>query len=388
LDFIVLYCEQWDTPLRTSKHHYIERLAADGHRVLYVEVPANPISIVRRWTDFSKRIFPVLRKSIEQVAPNIWTTVGFVPFPYHPALGVIFDNVFVNHLNQLVNIRFILSAVTKLGFTSPTIISYYPFAMPVLDRLAPRKVVFHMVDEWQGIRGIPRSTARLTAEMLKIADTSIVTSRRLYERYAPVAKHIKLLRHGTDLSLFGPVATGRVELDQNTAPYLGIKIGYYGALHKLDFDLVRRMAQSKQEWTFLFVGPEVGGQGVAQKEEFPPNVVFLGAYPRTRLPQFLASIDAFWMPFIVNELTHSMCPIKIFEVLSSGVPFVATDLDESREVAGKIGLFASNDAEHLEKLGEALTSRSREMSERYIEHVAQYDWAVRYKSFLEILQHE
>tara|TARA_B100001059_G_scaffold228624_1_gene259984 strand:- start:11401 stop:12183 length:783 start_codon:yes stop_codon:yes gene_type:complete len=260
--------------------------------------------------------------------------------------------------------------------------------MPVLDRLAPRKVVFHMVDEWQGIRGIPRSTARLTAEMLKIADTSIVTSRRLYERYAPVAKHIKLLRHGTDLSLFGPVATGRVELDQNTAPYLGIKIGYYGALHKLDFDLVRRMAQSKQEWTFLFVGPEVGGQGVAQKEEFPPNVVFLGAYPRTRLPQFLASIDAFWMPFIVNELTHSMCPIKIFEVLSSGVPFVATDLDESREVAGKIGLFASNDAEHLEKLGEALTSRSREMSERYIEHVAQYDWAVRYKSFLEILQHE
>ena len=322
------------------------------------------------------------------MAPNIWTTVGFVPFPYHPALGAIFDNVFVNHLNQLVNIRFILSAVTKLGFTSPTIISYYPFAMPVLERLSPKKVVFHMVDEWQGIQGIPRSTARLTADMLKVADTSIVTSRRLYDRYAPIAKRTELLRHGTDLSLFAPVAKGGLEVDQNISLYSGVKIGYYGALHKLDFDLVRQVAGSKLEWTFFFVGPEIGGQGVGSREEFPPNVIFLGAYPRERLPQFLAGIDAFWMPFVVNELTHSMCPIKIFEVLSAGVPFVETELDESREVAGDMGLFANSDVDHLQKLEVAVTLRSRQASERYIEHVAHYDWDVRYKSFLNILQRE
>ena len=388
MDIIVLYCEQWDTPLRTSKHHYVERLAADGHRILYVEMPANPLSVARRWTDFSKRIFPLLKKSIEQVDTSIWTTVGFVPIPFHPILGSLLDNRVVNHLNQLVSIRFILRAAAKLQFVSPTIISYYPFAMPVLDRLAPKKIVFHMVDEWQGIKGIPRSMASLTADMLRVADTTIVTSRRLFDRYAPIANRIELLRHGTDLSLFSPVATGELDFDQNISPYSGIKIGYYGALHKLDFELVRRVAGCRQDWTFLFVGPEAGGQGVESREELPPNVVFLGAYPRDRLPQFLAGIDAFWMPFIVNELTHSMCPIKIFEVLSAGIPFVATDLDESREVAGEMGLFASDEAGHLQQLEEALTERRRKVSQRYSEHAAQFDWDKRYMSFLKILQCE
>lgn len=276
MDIIVLYCEQWSTPLRTSKHHYVERLAADGHRVLYVEMPANPLSVVRRWTDFSRRIFPLLTKSIEQVDTNIWITAGFVPIPFHPILGPLFDNPLVNHLNQLVNFRFISRAVAKLQFVSPTIISYYPFAIPVLDKLAPKKIVFHMVDEWQGIKGIPRSMARLTADMLRVADTTIVTSRRLFDRYAPIAKRIELLRHGTDLSLFSPVAEGALDLDPNVSGYPGIKIGYYGALHKLDFELVRQVARCRRKWTFLFVGPEVGGQGVESREELPPNVVFFG----------------------------------------------------------------------------------------------------------------
>ena len=38
------------------------------------------------------------------------------------------------------------------------------------------------------------------------------------------------------------------------------------------------------------------------------------------------------MPFKVNELTRSMLPIKIYEVMSSGLPIVSRDLEGCRSI--------------------------------------------------------
>ena len=43
--FIVLYCEDWLSPLKTSKHHFLNRLVKEGHKILYVEVPPTQLVI-------------------------------------------------------------------------------------------------------------------------------------------------------------------------------------------------------------------------------------------------------------------------------------------------------------------------------------------------------
>ena len=38
-DFIIAYCEEYSTELRTSKHSLVDHLLKKGHRVLYIENP-------------------------------------------------------------------------------------------------------------------------------------------------------------------------------------------------------------------------------------------------------------------------------------------------------------------------------------------------------------
>jgi glycosyltransferase involved in cell wall biosynthesis len=386
MDFLVMYCERWETPLRTSKHHYIKRLAADGHRILYVEVPANPMSAFRRFDEFKSQVLPRLRAGVEAVSDNIWIMTGFVPLPYHPALGGIFDWRWINQINQHMLLPNIKSVQEKLGFQAPFLLSYYPLALPIINKLGVSRTAFHMVDEWQGMKGIPRSMATLTQEMLKRADVTIVTSARLFERYRFSANRIELLRHGADLSLFGPVATGDVTPDSRVKALPGLKVGYYGALHKLDAELIIRTAQARPDWSFVFVGPVLGGQGIIQTEAYPPNVYFLGDAPLETLPKFLAALDTFWMPFAVNELTQSMCPIKMFEVMSAGVPLVSTDLEECRAVAGEHALFATDLESHIVKLERAVDMHSYEEKKRRTEAVRDYDWNNRYSDFVRLLR--
>jgi glycosyltransferase involved in cell wall biosynthesis len=125
---------------------------------------------------------------------------------------------------------------------------------------------------------------------------------------------------------------------------------------------------------------------MGRRDSFPPNVHFFGVMARAYLPEFLAGLDSFWMPFAVNELTQSMCPIKIFEVLSAGLPVVSSDLDECRAVAGELVLFARNIEDHLVQLKKAISLRSPEVAHRRVEAMRDYDWNNRYKEFLKLLQ--
>jgi UDP-galactopyranose mutase len=259
-------------------------------------------------------------------------------------------------------------------------------ALPIARKLGVARTAFHIVDEWQGMAGIPRSMATLTRQMLRFADVTIVPSERLLNRYKPYARRIELLRHGTDLSLFEPVAKGRVAPDQNVLALPGKKIGYYGALHKLDVRLIAEIARARPGWTFVFVGPLAGGQGMGRCESFPVNVHILDALPRAALPALLAGLDVFWMPFAVNELTHSMCPIKLFEAFSAGLPVVSSDLDECRAVAGDFCLFARNAETHLVQLERALGMRGPIEKQRRLDSVRNCDWNNRYQDFLELLQ--
>lgn len=385
MDIIVAYCEPWNTPLRTSKHHYIERLAAAEHRILYVEMPANPLSILRRPRDFFGDTLGRLRAGVRLVARNVWAMTGIFPLPYHRGFNGVFDKLWLNNINQKKFLPRLVNAIGELSFQQPIVLNYFPLIFPVLDAIQPSRTVFHLVDEWQGLSGVPHSMAELTRGMMQRADTTIVSSRRLLERYQGYAREIHLLRHGTDLKLFAPVAEDRVHADQRLSAFPGVKVGYYGALHKLDFDLIRDVALTKPEWFFIFLGPKSGAQGFRPFIHLPSNVLILDPWNREALPGFLAGLDVFWMPFLRNELTHSMCPIKLFEVLSSGVAIVSADLDEIRDAGGAQLEYATNPSEHVAALERSLAFNGPKWRQARAAAVSNYDWSARMAVFSELL---
>lgn len=62
--------------------------------------------------------------------------------------------------------------------------------------------------------------------------------------------------------------------------------------------------------------------------ELPDNVVFLGHVPRSELPACMAEADVSIIPFLQNDFTKAMCPLKFLEYCAVGTPVVSTPIPE------------------------------------------------------------
>ena len=67
--------------------------------------------------------------------------------------------------------------------------------------------------------------------------------------------------------------------------------------------------------------------------ESEPNIHILGPKPFSELPAYTQFFDVAIIPFIVNELTIAVNPIKLREMLAAGCPVVSTALPEVAFVA-------------------------------------------------------
>ncbi len=106
-------------------------------------------------------------------------------------------------------------------------------------------------------------------------------------------------------------------------------ICYYGALAAwLDYELIRELAESGKYSVVLF-GVKYDGtfdrmlRGV-------PGVDYLGPRNYRVLKYYARKADVLLLPFLVNDITRSASPVKLFEYMALQKPIVSTDIDECR----------------------------------------------------------
>lgn len=102
-------------------------------------------------------------------------------------------------------------------------------------------------------------------------------------------------------------------------------IGYFGALEEwFDAEMIRQVARRRPEWQFVFIG----------RNRLPPdrlaerNIHFLGLKDYKRLKEYGAFFHVGIIPFIVNEMTNGVSPVKFFEFAALGLPVVTTPIAE------------------------------------------------------------
>ena len=105
--------------------------------------------------------------------------------------------------------------------------------------------------------------------------------------------------------------------------------GYYGAIARwLDYDLLTQVAAEREDWSFLLIGPPYD-QSTKDRSLFTlPNVEWVTAQPYQDLPRWLQSFDVAMIPFVVNEITESTSPLKLFEYFAGGKPVVCSQMPE------------------------------------------------------------
>ena len=88
------------------------------------------------------------------------------------------------------------------------------------------------------------------------------------------------------------------------------------------------MADARQDWSFLLLGPDHDGSIRRSRLQRQRNVLWLGPRPYPTLPAYLRLFDVATIPFAINDITLATSPLKLFEYFAGGRPVVTTPMPE------------------------------------------------------------
>lgn len=198
------------------------------------------------------------------------------------------------------------------------------------------KIVYEYVDDLRFIVSDVSDFAayqKLHEDLMKRADLTVATAKKLYDEAAKTARQAVLLPNAGDYDFFASPAAPNAELKEKLKDYACV-LEYYGALASwFDYEAVNVTAEKHPDWCWLLIGKEIGEDmrksGVLRHK----NVLFVPAVPYTELPSYIALADILTIPFILNETTLATSPVKLFEYMASRKPILTSDLPECRGYA-------------------------------------------------------
>ncbi|MGH8948983.1 MAG: glycosyltransferase [Acidimicrobiia bacterium] len=267
------------------------------------------------------------------------------------------------------------------------VIIYTHFAptQTLIDRYTDPVVVYDLLDDLAiyepNEEGMPteRTVKHHHRPLVEEADVVLASNPVLADRHRDEREDLLLVENGVDLDRFipeGPVAGSLPE---------GRIVGYHGAIAPwFDFDLLTAVADLRPDLTFVLVGPidpEVEDQA-AQLAELP-NVTLLPAQSSEKIAEFVRGFSVGILPFVIDEMTEAVTPLKMYEYLACGVPMVATPLPAC--VREQVVQTAQDPASFAARIDEALLLTAAERQDLR-NHARAASWDRRVVPLLERLE--
>ncbi|MFV0504440.1 MAG: methyltransferase [Lachnospirales bacterium] len=245
------------------------------------------------------------------------------------------DNVyFANEIREnlwLVNAGKLDKINSFLENAKETIISIsWAINKNYLERINHDKFIYEYIDELSIFHMYDEQMEVDHKYLLSKANVTVCTANKLYESVLPYAKNPIISTNGGDYEFFAN--TKNVEINKLIAekikPYKAV-IGYYGALAEwFDYELLKEVAKARQDWCFVLVGYNydntLNTSGILDVK----NIIHVPAQPYKELPSFLNAFDIATVPFLINEITLSTSPVKLFEYMAAEKPIMCSKMPE------------------------------------------------------------
>lgn len=320
---VVLFANDWHTD-PTSKHH-VGRALSEVTTVYWVESSgmrtpnlADASDLRRIWSKVTGRGRRTPARDHEPPPVEVVSPIS-IPLPgFGPAEWV----------NGHIYRREVARARRRNGDGDlPLLWVYVPTTAPYLDRIPHDGLIYHCVDRWWEFSEYDPDVMRANhAELCRRADVVFASAAGLVDDCRDFTDDVHLVRHGVDWEHFSRAALEALEPPPELASVEGPVVGFFGLVHDwIDLDLLGAVADAHPEATLVLIGDaRVDVSALAAR----PNVRMPGRKPYAELPAWAARFDVALVPFVVNELTTAVNPIKLREYLSAGVPVVSTALPE------------------------------------------------------------
>jgi glycosyltransferase involved in cell wall biosynthesis len=230
----------------------------------------------------------------------------------------------------------------------------------------------------------PSATATMIAplerRLLDRVDMLVATAQRLTEIKVPASGRIRYLPQGVNYDHFAAPRSVPAEFAELPRPL----IGFAGSIsHCCDYPLLCRIARAWPDASIVLVGPVRVDDDVLEVLQLP-NVHFLGPRPYDELPAYVQAFDVGVIPYLLNEWTMSVDPLKLLEYLAAGIPVVTTDIPEVRKY-GDVVTVAADEDRFLHGIATALAGHTQADQSARQQLAQSNTWAGRADEFLSLL---
>lgn len=268
--------------------------------------------------------------AVNVVATDPWAdTVS--PYVLNPVMWPSFQGPTSTALNHRLLSRAVQAALRHVAPGKyPILVSTSPTVPGLFRDHIFRRKVYYCVDDftqWHGING--PAIHRLEQETLDACDLMIATSTSILEARASFVTASTLLTHGVDLAHFSGAAPAPASpLAAMPHPLVGM-FGVFD--QRIDGQALRATALRSPQASFVVLGP-VMDRELGEFRDVP-NLHFLGAIPYADLPGHVGHFDLCILPYVVDESTWNINPLKLKEYLATGKPVITSPLPEAIRLA-------------------------------------------------------
>lgn len=259
----------------------------------------------------------------------------------------------------------------------PIIVTTVPNSCDYVDKLRAERIVYYCVDDFSEWPGLKQDLVReMENELIGKADIFTATSSKIYNKLVKTGKHTQLLTHGVDVEHFANLPKEEHPLLKDIPKP---RIGYYGLFdERSDQELILQLSKKFQQFSFVITGDVVVNVTALESQR---NVYFTGAVPYKELPGIIAGWDICMLPYLLNELSESISPLKYKEYLATGKIVLSTPLPEVVNIG--FNSYISGDiqgwSEFIQEILIDLKPRKKSIIQ---EHLANESWEKKAEKFL------
>jgi glycosyltransferase involved in cell wall biosynthesis len=231
-----------------------------------------------------------------------------------------FNNInLIRAFNKYSVLKAVRKTLKDLNMNECITVASVPNAADYIGEFNERLKVYYCVDDFSLWPGLDYDLVQtLEQDLLAKVDIVFATADALVDSRKTARLQPQLLSHGVEYSHFNIGCKG-----QWSEPK---QITYFGLFdERSDQALVSRLAQEFKDVQINIFGPVVCDISVLSQ---CANIKFHGRVVYTDLPKEIANSDIFILPYVRNQLTENINPLKLKEYLSTSRPVVATALPE------------------------------------------------------------
>lgn len=109
-------------------------------------------------------------------------------------------------------------------------------------------------------------------------------------------------------------------------------ICYYGSFAVwFDYKLVDKCAKKYPNYAFLLIGYEYDSSLRESNILDNKNIYYIGKRPYNELVNYTKNVDLLTIPFLINDITNSTSPVKLFEYMAVKKPIITTAMPECKK---------------------------------------------------------